>query len=80
MTHYEKLATVIFRILGVLLLVIGIFIGVIALLAIAVSRSLEPLVFVIFYTVPMLILGVLFFATSRKLAKRVCFDFDKFNE
>jgi uncharacterized protein YacL len=81
MTHYEKLAAMIFRILGAFLLILGILIAVMALISIPVVQQLFPaLIFIIFYSIPLAILGIYFFSTSRKLAKRVCFDFDKLDE
>lgn len=84
MTHYQKLATAAFRIIGVFFLVpaaltflvalsfflSGIFTGQRGGFEIGV-----PL-FVV-YTIPATIIGLVFFKLSRKLARKVCFDFDE---
>ena len=79
MTHYQKLATMIFRIIGAVFLIFG---GILAILALIFvffeSRITIPIV--LFYSLPTIILGILFFSLSRKLAKLVCFDFNKFDE
>lgn len=80
MTHYEKLSTMIFRILGTFLLLVGTIIAVMALITIPVNGLFPPVFFIIFYSIPLMVLGILFFSASRKLAKWVCFDFDRINE
>ncbi|HEX8250459.1 MAG TPA: hypothetical protein VF599_19950 [Pyrinomonadaceae bacterium] len=80
MTHYEKPATKIFRILGAFLLSIGILIALTALVTIPVNGLFPPFFFIIFYSIPLTVLGILFFSGGRKPAQRICFDFDKFNE
>jgi hypothetical protein len=80
MTHYEKLVTMIFRILGAFLLIVGILIAVMALISIVVTELFPAAFFIVFYSVPLTVLGILFFSASRRLARWVCFDFDRFNE
>jgi hypothetical protein len=75
MTHYEKLATMIFRIIGI----IEIGIGLVLWIPSAIIPGFNVLR-VVFYVLPFLAIGFVFFAFSRPLAKRVCFDFDKFDE
>lgn len=70
----------IFRILGAFLLLVGIIIAVMALITIPVNGLFPPIFFIFFYSIPLTVLGILFFSGGRKLAKRVCFDFDRFDE
>lgn len=83
MTHYQKLATLIFRIIGALFLAIAIFYGLISVVASTLVYSLNSiawLAFVNFYWLPLLIIGIILFASSKKLGKFVCFDFDRFDD
>jgi ABC-type arginine transport system permease subunit len=80
MTHYEKLATMIFRILGAFLLLVGIIIAVMASLTMPVNGLFPPVFFIIFYSIPLVVLGILFFYGGRKLARWVCSDFNKSDE
>ena len=75
MTHYQKLATMIFRIIGV----IEIAIGLVLWIPSALISSFRP-IYILFYVLPFLVLGFTFFVFSRQLARRVCFDFDKFDD
>ena len=80
MTRYQKLATMIFRIIGAFLLIVGVLTAIIGF---AASIFIVPQVGVwigIFYSLPFTIFGILFFAFSRNLARWVCFDFDRFSE
>jgi hypothetical protein len=70
----------IFRILGAFLLILGTLIAVMVFISFFLIGTFETVIFVVFYSVPLTVLGILFFAASRKLAKWVCFDFDRFNE
>jgi hypothetical protein len=77
MTHYQKLATMIFRIIG-LVGIIGSFISWIGVFLFA-PRILGffPIAFAV---LPYLIVSMVLFGASRYLARWVCFDFDKFDE
>ena len=87
MTHYQKLATMIFRIVGAFFLVLG---AVMALVSLAITflfkfssygnLSSTSVFMGNFCCLPAIIFGILFFGLSRILAKWVCFDFYKFNE
>lgn len=79
MTHYQKLSTMIFRIIGVVFLVFG---GIAALLALLfIFGEMRMAIWIaLFYSLPTIVFGILFFSLSGKLAKWVCFDFDKFND
>ena len=82
MTHYQKLATLIFRIVGVFFLVLASLSFAVALLfsisAIFARGGLEVgLPLFIFYSIPTTIIGVVFFKLSKKFAIKVCFDFDE---
>ena len=66
-----------FRVVGAALLTIGIFMG---LFAIGTGLSGEVRVGILvgsLYSLPCLLFGGLFFVLSRRLAKWVCFDFEK---
>ena len=76
MTHYQKLATMIFRILGIVTLVSGLILIIMRFVYLPSGSLL--MVFVIF--LPYLIGGLLSFALSQFLAKVVCYDLDKFDE
>lgn len=77
MTHYQKLATMIFRIIGLILIAASFILWIPAFL-LNLSR-VNPF-FTLFSMLPYLVLGILLFILSKFLAKWICFDFDKFNE
>ena len=79
MTHYQKLATIAFRIIGTFFLVFGAIAAIIALIFIVGGETWAVAV-ALFYSIPSIVFGIVFFSLSRRLAKWVCFDFDKFNE
>lgn len=88
MTNYQKLATMIFRIIGFFLIAYG-FISSFEMMIIPwfipedkFKTAMFNQVWYLMY-LPNLIymtIGFLLFASSRSLAKWICFDFDKFNE
>lgn len=85
MTHYQKIATMIFRIIGVFFLISSALIGLISLLLSLLFVSVGGIgnvvgFFSIFSWLPTLIFGIVFFSSSRLLAKWVCLDFYKINE
>ncbi len=74
MTHYQKLATMTFRIIGVILIIGSFILWILAFL-------LLPLAFGLFYfLLPYFIMGNILLILSKFLAKFVCFDFDKSDE
>jgi hypothetical protein len=82
MTHYQKLAAMIFRIIGACFLVLAILSFAIALLFLLFglfTRGGLEIAFPLFiiYTIPTTIIGLLFFKLSKNLAKRVCFDLNE---
>lgn len=81
MTHYQKLALLIFRIIGT---VFFIFATVAALLSLTAPlfgyQAGTILLFLIFYSLPLSIFGAVFWLTSRKLVQLVCHDLDNFDE
>lgn len=82
MTHYQKLATMIFRVIGMVFLVLaGISLAVALLFSAAglFMRGGLEIAFPIFviYTIPTSIVGGIFFKFSKKLAEKVCFDFNE---
>ena len=78
MTHYQKLAIMIFRVIGLFFLFFGGITVVYALIFTLVEIRIA--VNAIFYALPAIIFAIIFFSLSRKLASWVCFDFDKFND
>jgi len=79
MTHYQKLAAMIFRIVGALLMLTG---GVIlavflvfGLLIPAVNSLTVPLT--LFYSLPLVLLGMFFFSASTLFARWVTIGFDE---
>ncbi len=82
MAHYRKLATMVFRIVGLFFLVLATFSVVIALFFITFGifarGGLEiGIPIIIFYTLPTTILGFTFFKYSKRLALQVSFDLDE---
>jgi len=77
MTHYQKLAVMIFRIAGVIIIVSSLVLWVPAFFI--MPQSLNPF-FVLFTILPYLIIGIILFTLSRFLARWICLDFDRFNE
>ena len=80
MTHYQKLATMIFRIVAVFLLIVGVSTAIIGFTASLFIFAQFGIWIGVFYSVPFTIVGILFFILSRNLARWVCFDFDRFDE
>lgn len=77
MTHYQKLATVIFRVIAMVIVAVGVFMVIFAVGAgMMVDRRMGLAIGAI-YGPPFLIFGGIFFYASRKLAEWVCHDFDK---
>jgi hypothetical protein len=77
MTHYQKLATLLFRVIGVIILAIGV---VMLIFAAVVGLLIDPragFALGITYGPPCFIFGWAFFALSKKLASWVCADFEK---
>lgn len=90
MTHYEKPATMIFRIIGVLLITASLILFTQAALSVLLVSQFQntllpanlsylPYLPYLIYLV-YLIAGMILFSISRFLAIWVCLDFDKFNE
>jgi uncharacterized membrane protein len=77
MTHYQKLATLVFRILAALILAVGVFMMIFAVGAgMMIDRRMGIAIGAV-YGPPFLIFGGVFFYASRKLAEWVCYDFEK---
>ena len=84
MTHYQKLVTAAFRIVGVFFLVlaaltlpIALFFSLFGIFAGRREALDVGLPLFVLYTIPTTIIGLVFFKLGRKLAKKVCFDFDE---
>ena len=81
MTHYQKLATMIFRIVGLFFLVLALISFVIALIFILLGTfangGIEMAFPLIIYFILTSIIGGVFFKLSKKLAGKVCFDFNE---
>lgn len=87
MTHYEKLATMIFRIIGVFFLIISVLLLIISAIFVLLGfldpfmfRLAGNVLFLLIYIVPMIIVGFFIYANSPKLARKVCSNLDKLNE
>lgn len=77
MTHYQKIATLIFRIIGLI-----VFLGGLLSMAVAWMLSLpamNPFLIVIVY-LPHLVGSIILFAASKFLAKLVCFGLGNSDE
>ncbi len=74
MTHYKKLATMIFRIVGTLLVVVG---AVAALFSLPFIYSGLGVLIAVIALAP-LTTGIVCFGLSTRLAALVCKDFDEF--
>ena len=80
MTHYQKIATMAFRVIGSFLLVVGILAALIGLiLSVSFFRDIG-LWIAVFYSIPLAVFGVGTFSLSKNLGKLVCFDFDRFGD
>ncbi|MGI8467703.1 MAG: hypothetical protein ACR2N3_04555 [Pyrinomonadaceae bacterium] len=81
MRHYQKLTTMIFRIIGVL----AMFIGVVSWIVISItmflitSNNVTNNVVLVTFVAPTLYLvgGIIMFSLSRILAIWICLDFDE---
>ncbi len=81
MTHYQKLATMIFRTIGLLLVLAGTVTAIIATVLFTMFTSSIMGVFVgVVYSVPLLTAGIGLHQFARGLSRLVCFDFDRFND
>lgn len=81
MTHYQKLTTMIFRIIGAVFLVLAAISFAVALLFLVsglFTRGGLQIAFPLFviYTIPTSMIGGIFFKFSKKFAEKVCFDFN----
>ncbi len=83
MTHYQKLATMIFRVIGASLLVLTVisiiaasFLGAFGIYDSSGTSTRGSLAICFFCVIPTAILGFVFFNSSRKLARLVCSDLD----
>lgn len=79
MTHYQKLTTIIFRVIGLIFLIFG-TLGAIISLIFFLSREMWAILIGLVYGLLPMIFGIIFFSFSRRFAKWVCFDFDKYHE
>lgn len=77
MTHYQKLATMIFRIIGLIIIIGG---SVSWIQTFFFAPKIINASLVLFAVLPYLIVGMVLFVLSRFLARWICLDFDKFNE
>lgn len=82
MTHYEKLATMTFRVIGIFFLVPAAlsFALVLVFFALGFQGRGGPdaaIQLFVLYTLPATIVGLIFFKLSKKLSKKVCSNFDE---
>jgi hypothetical protein len=80
MTHYQKLATLLFRVIGVIILAVGVFMVLFAIGAAVLVDRRTGIAIGTIYGPPFLLFGGVFFGLSRKLAGWVCHDFEKTGE
>ena len=80
MTHYQKLATLLFRVIGVIILSIGVVMLIFAAGAALLVDPRMGMAIGAIYGPPCLIFGWVFFGLSKKLAVWICYDFDKSDE
>ena len=77
MTHYQKIAAMIFRIIGLIGIIFSFILWIAGFLFAPRAFGLFSFAFVV---LPYLIISMILFGASRFLARWVCFDFDKFGE
>lgn len=79
MTHYQKLATIIFRSVAVILMLLG---AVAGLYGLAVSLAAGFVGFLISwsFSLPTIVFGIVLFGISTWLSRLVCKDFDDFRK
>ena len=81
MTHYQKLALLLFRTIGTVFLVFSVLTALLSLTAPFFGNQANTIIlFLIFYSLPLLIFGGAFWLLSKKLARFVCFDFGDSDE
>jgi hypothetical protein len=77
MTHYQKLAILLFRVIGAALLTLGVFMAIFAIGTGVASETRIGLLLGTLYALPFMIFGSFFFGLSKKLGRWVCYDFEK---
>jgi hypothetical protein len=79
MTHYQKLATMIFRIIGGFFMLTGaVFLAVFLLFGLLVPfMSTMTVPFTLIYSLPLVLLGIFFYSTSSFFARWVTVGFDE---
>lgn len=77
MTHYQKLATLLFRVIGVIILAVGAFMVLFAIGAAVLVDRRTGIAIGTIYGPPFLLFGGVFFGLSKRLAGWVCHDFEK---
>ena len=84
MTHYQKLATIVFRITGLILIIYNLMLCIQSFIISLIpefqplSSTIKPLTLSV--VLPYLFMGIILFSLSKNLAKFICFDFDKYDE
>ena len=78
MTHYQKLATLIFRSVAVILMLLGVGLGMVGVAISFLSPLLGPMVGLM-NSLPPIVLGIVLFLLSRILASFICHDFETFS-
>jgi ABC-type Fe3+ transport system permease subunit len=77
MTHYQKIATLLFRVVAIIIALSGLIFSIVTFLG--NSTLMHPLGILVLALPPMVV-GAGIFAFSRYLSGLVCFDFDKWND
>lgn len=76
MTHYQKLVTLIFRVIGTIIIAIGVLMIIFAFGAAMLIDRRTGIAIGTIYGPPCLILGGAFWGLSKKIAGWICHDFD----
>ena len=79
MTHYQKVATMLFRVIGTILMLAGaVILAVFLVFGLFITPlSLMTVPVTLFYSLPLVFLGILFFSSSILLARWVTIGFDE---
>ena len=82
MTHYQNLATIVIRVIGFFLMVLGITFSVMGFLAAFLIRGERQFMFLFIFSWSMPVIGIGFssYMLSKRLAKVACSGLNKLDE
>ena len=82
MTHYQKIATVAFRVAGIIIMHLGGGFSLIGFISAFVDKGEKQIIFILMmcYCFGIFTLGMSFYISSKLLAKLACFGLNKFDE